>query len=86
MSISAVACIEGVLVPAVDEPFKGEEVDGNPYESLSELLDASPVDAFAKDYLGDEDVDGRRFVQNEMLRAMGLFRRRLLPEPHDARR
>ena len=49
MSISAVACIEGVLVPAVDEPFKGEEVDGNPYESLSELLKASPVDAFAKD-------------------------------------
>ena len=27
--------------------FKGEEVDGNPHE-LSELLKASPVDAFAK--------------------------------------
>ena len=88
MSISAVACIEGVLVPAVDEPFKGEEGDGNPYESLSELLartlkdppEDPPVDAFAKDYLGDEDVDGRRFVQNEVLRAMGLFGTELLPE------
>ena len=88
MSISAVACIEGVLVPAVDEPFKDAKIDGDAYDSLSELL--SPRDYYFPldegEGEGDEGeqpppVDGRRIVQNEMLRAMGLFQG--ASEPHD---